>query len=117
MSSAFGDSRAGAVVREISKTYEETVRGTLLDLERRFRATPALGEITIVVAGAASMAATANDGAPITVEVPIAIEALREAGLSLKQASAVVAKLSGRRRREVYQDVLKSREDDDSADD
>ncbi|HWN56941.1 MAG TPA: 16S rRNA (cytidine(1402)-2'-O)-methyltransferase, partial [Methylomirabilota bacterium] len=117
MIAAFGDSRSAAVVREISKTYEETVRGTLLDLERRFRATPALGEITIVVAGAASTAATANDGAPITVEVPIAIEALREAGLSLKQASAVVAKLSGRRRREVYQDVLKSREDDDSADD
>ena len=117
MIAAFGDSRSAAVVREISKTYEETVRGTLLDLERRFRATPALGEITIVVAGAASTTAIANDGAPITVEVPIAIEALREAGLSLKQASAVVAKLSGRRRREVYQDVLKSREDDDSADD
>jgi len=117
MMTAFGKSRPAVVVREISKTYEETVRGTLLDLERRFRATPALGEITIVVAGAASTAATANDGAPITVQVPIAIEALREAGLSLKQASAVVAKLSGRRRREVYQDVLKSREDDDSADD
>jgi 16S rRNA (cytidine1402-2'-O)-methyltransferase len=118
MIAAFGDSRAAAVVREISKTYEETVRGTLLDLERRFRETPALGEITIIVAGAVSTAAAASDdAAPITVEVPVAIEALREAGLSLKQASAVVAKLSGRRRREVYQDVLKSREDDDSADD
>ncbi|HYR78492.1 MAG TPA: hypothetical protein VEO55_00715, partial [Candidatus Dormibacteraeota bacterium] len=59
----------------------------------------------------------ANDGAPITVEVPIAVKALREAGLSMKQASAVVAKLSGRGRREVYQDVLKSRENDDSTDD
>lgn len=118
MIAAFGDSRSAAVVREISKTYEETVRGTLSDLERRFRATAALGEITIVVAGVASKADAASDGAaPITVEIPIAIEALREAGLSLKQASAVVAKLSGRRRREVYQDVLKSREDDDSADD
>ncbi len=115
MIAAFGDSRPAAVVREISKTYEETVRGTLLDLERRFRATPALGEITIIVAGA-STGAAASDGALITVEVPNAIEALREAGLSLKQASAVVAKLSGRGRREVYQDVLKSREDDDSAD-
>ena len=117
MIAAFGDSRLGAVVREISKTYEETVRGTLLDLERSFRETPALGEITIVVAGAASTTATARDGAQITIEVPVAVEALREAGLSLKQASAVVAKLSGRARREVYQDVLKSREDDDSTDD
>ena len=117
MIAAFGDSRSAAVVREISKTYEETVRGTLLDLERRFRATPALGEITIIVAGAENATAAVSDGAPITIEVPIAVEALREAGLSLKQASAVVAKLSGRARREVYQDVLKSREDDDSTDD
>ena len=36
-----------AVVREITKTYEETVRGTLGELERHFRATPALGEIVI----------------------------------------------------------------------
>jgi 16S rRNA (cytidine1402-2'-O)-methyltransferase len=117
MIAAFGDSRPAAVVREISKTYEETVRGTLFDLERRFRETPALGEITIVVAGATSTTAATSDGAPVTLEVPTVIEALREAGLSLKQASAVVAKLSGRRRREVYQDVLKSREDDDSTDD
>jgi len=117
MIAAFGDSRSAAVVREISKTYEETVRGTLLDLERRFRETHALGEITIIVAGAESATATATDGAPIIVEIAEAVEAIREAGLSLKQASAVVAKLSGRARREVYQDVLKSREDDDSTND
>jgi 16S rRNA (cytidine1402-2'-O)-methyltransferase len=117
MATAFGDSRPAAVVREISKTYEETVRGTLADLERRFRAKPALGEVTIVVEGATSTIPTASDGAPFTVEVPILVEALREAGLSLKQASAVVARLTGRARREVYQDVFKSREDDDSTDD
>jgi 16S rRNA (cytidine1402-2'-O)-methyltransferase len=117
MASAFGDSRSAAVVREISKTYEETIRGTLGDLERRFRAKPALGEVTIIVEGATSMRPTAIDGAPITVEFPIAVEALREAGLSLKQASAVVARLTGRGRREVYQDALKSREDDESRDD
>ena len=45
-----------------------------------------------------------------------ALEVLREAGLGLKQASAVVARLTGKGRREVYQDALKSR-DDDSSDD
>jgi 16S rRNA (cytidine1402-2'-O)-methyltransferase len=117
MASAFGDSRPAAIIREISKTYEETIRGTLTDLERRFRATPALGEVTIIVEGAADTVPAASDGAPITVEIPIAIYALRDAGLSLKQASAVIAKLTGRGRREVYQDALKSREDDDVADD
>ena len=66
---------------------------------------------------AASTKPSAGDGTPITVEVFFAVETLREAGLTLKQASAVVAKLTGRGRREVYQDVLKSREDDDSTDD
>ncbi len=117
MSSAFGDSRPAAVVREISKTYEETIRGTLADLERRFRANPALGEVTIIVEGAAGTVPPASEGAPITLEIPIIVDALRDAGLSLKQASAVVAKLTGRGRREVYQDALKSREDDDSTDD
>jgi 16S rRNA (cytidine1402-2'-O)-methyltransferase len=117
MASAFGASRPAAIVREISKTYEETIRGTLTDLERRFRANPALGEVTIIVEGAADTVPAASDGAPITVEIPIAIDALRDAGLSLKQASAVIAKLTGRGRREVYQDALKSREDDDVADD
>ena len=52
MATALGESRDAAVVSEITKTYERTVRGTLGELERRFRATPALGEITIIVAGA-----------------------------------------------------------------
>jgi 16S rRNA (cytidine1402-2'-O)-methyltransferase len=117
MVSAFGDSRQAAVVREISKTYEETARGTLSDLERRFRAKPALGEITIIVEGVTAITPAASEDAPVTVEVPIAVAALREAGLSLKQASAVVARLTGRGRREVYQNVVKSREDDDSTDD
>ena len=52
MAAAFGESRDAAVVCEITKTYERTIRGTLGEVERHFRATPALGEIVIVVAGA-----------------------------------------------------------------
>ena len=52
MAAAFGESREAAVVCEITKTYERTIRGTLGEVERHFRATPALGEIVIVVAGA-----------------------------------------------------------------
>ena len=111
MAIAFGQSRVASVVREISKTYEETIRGTLGELERRFREAEALGEVTIVVAGApdAAPAATGNAAA-------VTIDMLREAGLSLKQASAVVARLTGRSRREVYQEALKSRPQDESDD-
>ena len=115
MASAFGESRDAAVVCEITKTYERTIRGTLGELEQRFRETPALGEIVIVVAGAADESKSKNVEA-VTVDLREALEVLREAGLGLKQASAVVAKLTGIGRREVYQDALKSR-DNESSDD
>jgi 16S rRNA (cytidine1402-2'-O)-methyltransferase len=112
MATAFGESRDAAVVCEITKTYERTIRGTLGELERAFRATPALGEIVIVVSGASQQ----TDAGDAAIDVHEALEVLREAGLGLKQASAVVARLTGKGRREVYQDALKSR-DNDSSDD
>jgi 16S rRNA (cytidine1402-2'-O)-methyltransferase len=112
MATAFGESRDAAVVCEITKTYERTIRGTLGELERVFRATPALGEIVIVVSGASQQ----TDAGDAAIDVHEALEVLREAGLGLKQASAVVARLTGKGRREVYQDALKSR-DNDSSDD
>jgi 16S rRNA (cytidine1402-2'-O)-methyltransferase len=112
MATAFGESRDAAVVCEITKTYERTIRGTLAELERHFRTTPALGEIVIVVAGAPEK----SDAADVAIDVHEALEVLRDAGLGLKQASAVIARLTGIGRREVYQDALKSR-DDDSSDD
>jgi 16S rRNA (cytidine1402-2'-O)-methyltransferase len=113
MAAAFGESRDAAVVGEITKTYEKTIRGTLADLERHFRSTPALGEVVIVVAGAPQKAIVEGlDGEEVLVRVDEALEALREAGLGLKQASAVVARLTGRARREVYQQAIKSRAED-----
>jgi len=112
MVTAFGESRDAAVVCEITKTYERTIRGTLAELEPHFGATPALGEIVIVVAGASQQ----PDAGIVAIDVHEALEVLREAGLGLKQASAVVARLTGKGRREVYQDALKPR-DDDSSDD
>jgi 16S rRNA (cytidine1402-2'-O)-methyltransferase len=112
MATAFGESRDAAVVCEITKTYERTIRGTLGELGQHFRATPALGEIVIVVAGASRQ----TDAGDASIDVHRTLEVLREAGLGLKQASAVVARLTGKGRREVYQDALKSR-DDDSCDD
>ncbi|MGA9724439.1 MAG: 16S rRNA (cytidine(1402)-2'-O)-methyltransferase [Candidatus Binatus sp.] len=108
MAAAFGESRDAAVVCEITKTYERTIRGTLVELEQRFRATPALGEITIVVAGAPQQPQQPEEGS-VAIDVREALEVLREAGLGLKQASAVIARLTGIGRREVYQGAIKSR--------
>lgn len=51
MAEAFGGDRPAAVSREISKMFEETVRGTLVELKAHFEEMPAKGEIVIVVGG------------------------------------------------------------------
>ncbi|MFZ0659468.1 MAG: 16S rRNA (cytidine(1402)-2'-O)-methyltransferase [Candidatus Binataceae bacterium] len=103
MAAALGEHREAAVVREITKTYEETIRGDLGDLARRFAETPALGEITVVVAGAGEGADARNDSSAVTIAM------LQAEGVSLKQASAIIAKLTGQSRREIYQQAIKNR--------
>jgi 16S rRNA (cytidine1402-2'-O)-methyltransferase len=46
-----GPTRNAAVVRELSKMFEECVRGTLADLITHFKAKPAKGEIVLVIQG------------------------------------------------------------------
>lgn len=53
LAEAMGDERQASVSREISKIYEESIRGSLSDLIGHFNANPARGEFTIVVAGTA----------------------------------------------------------------
>ncbi len=49
----FGADREASLSREITKMYEETVRGTLADLVAHFEKAPAKGEIVVVIKGKA----------------------------------------------------------------
>lgn len=49
--SVFGEDRPAAVVREISKVYEEVRRGSLSELKNHFSTAGAKGEIVVVVGG------------------------------------------------------------------
>jgi len=113
MTGSFGAGREAAVVREISKTFEECVRGTLGELQSRFGAAEARGEIVVVVAGmpapVAADSPAADDSSTGAADRAITVEALCGAGLSLKDASAVVARLTGASRREVYRQALARR--------
>lgn len=82
----FGTERKGAICREMTKTYEETVRGSIADLQMWAEGREILGEITLVIAGVAegSEIKTAND----------AIARVRDyeaAGMDRKGAIATVA--------------------------
>lgn len=104
MLDAFGSSRRIAVCRELTKTYEEIVRGTLADAvawaEREI-----LGEVTIVLAGRDAAAAAA-----LTPETYVReVEARVAAGTDRKAAVSEVAKALGVPRREVYDAVVASK--------
>lgn len=51
LASIMGGERPAAVSRELSKLYEETVRGTLSSLSDHFGKKPPKGEIVLIVAG------------------------------------------------------------------
>jgi len=47
----FGDERLASVSREISKVYEETIRGTLAEIITHFETSPIKGEFVIILLG------------------------------------------------------------------
>ena len=52
LTAEFGSGREAAVVRELTKVFEEVVRGPLGHLADRWKEAPPKGEITLVVSGA-----------------------------------------------------------------
>ena len=51
MGEFFGEDRPATVSREITKLYEETLRGTISELVKHFETTPPKGEMVIVIKG------------------------------------------------------------------
>jgi 16S rRNA (cytidine1402-2'-O)-methyltransferase len=96
-----GPDRRAAVCRELTKTYEEVVRGTLAELAA-WAVDGARGEITVVLEGAQ----------PVSVEpadLVDRVEALVAKGMRLKDACAEIAASTGASRRELYDAVLTAR--------
>jgi 16S rRNA (cytidine1402-2'-O)-methyltransferase len=90
--------RPAAVARELTKRFEEVVRGTLGELAARYAAAPPRGEITLVVGPAEAEAPAEAD-----------LDALLRAALdghSLKEAVAEVTAATGQPRRVVYARAL-----------
>jgi len=94
--------RPVVVARELTKLYEETLRGTPAELLAHFAERPPKGEITLVLGGAA-------DREPWTdVEVSVAVAERLAAGTSPTETAKEGGKLSGRPRRQVYQLAIKA---------
>ncbi|MFF0495208.1 16S rRNA (cytidine(1402)-2'-O)-methyltransferase [Nocardia aobensis] len=97
-----GPERRAAVCRELTKTYEEVVRGGLGALAE-WAVEGARGEITVVVEGAQPVSAD-------PVDLVDEVEELVADGIRLKDACAqVAARADGVSRRELYDAVLAAR--------
>jgi 16S rRNA (cytidine1402-2'-O)-methyltransferase len=90
--------RPVAVCRELTKRFEEVVRGSSVELADRF-SEPPRGEITLVV-GPSEVERGAEDDALA------AVAELVEAGLGRRQAADLVARLSGHARNRLYRGSL-----------
>jgi len=111
MAVAFGDDRLGAVCRELTKTYEEVVRGPLNQL-CEWANHDVRGEVTLVIAGAAAKPpADVSDA-----ELADLVRDLVADGVDRKAAITDVATRSGRPRREVYDAVVAAKHERPSSD-
>jgi 16S rRNA (cytidine1402-2'-O)-methyltransferase len=92
--------REVAVCRELTKAFEEVVRGRSGDVAARF-SQPAKGEITIVIAAGETRPAGAGEA-----EALAAVAQLVASGASLRDAAAVVGRLTGLGRNRLYRASL-----------
>ena len=91
--------RPVAVCRELTKRFEEVIRGPARDIARRFRDAPK-GEVTVVI-GAAVRPASADAGV-----AEAAVAELAELGVGRRRAADVVARLTGVSRNRLYRGSL-----------
>ena len=97
----FGAERLGAICREMTKRYEETIRGNLGELSAWATVNEVLGEITLVIAGAVT------DSASLTAADMVGrVREFEAAGMDRKSAIATVADEFGIAKRLVYAAVV-----------
>ena len=83
---AIGGERQGAICREMTKRYEETIRGTLSELHDWATSNEVLGEITLVIAGA-----PVGDAAATSADMVARVREFEGVGMDRKGAIATVA--------------------------
>jgi len=97
---SFGAGRSAALCREMTKMYEESVRGTLSELAARYASEAPRGECVLVVEGRDAAA----KGEVLDVEAEV--RALLADGLSPKDIAGRLVVRTGLSRRDLYQLAL-----------
>lgn len=95
--------RQAVLCRELTKKYEQYMRGTLSQLQHELAAQGTRGEFVILVAGAEPEDPAAADG---NVDYASFVQELMDQGVDKKEAVRMVARRCGVPKRSVYQAAL-----------
>lgn len=101
MASVFGDDHQVVLARELTKKYEEFIRGTLGEIKQWTQDTQIRGEFVIMVAGFDQVLSASPE---IALPINEQIDRLIEAGKPVNAAIKEVAKQNGLNRQDVYRD-------------
>jgi 16S rRNA (cytidine1402-2'-O)-methyltransferase len=99
-----GGERAACLARELTKTYEEFVRGSLLELWTRYQHDRPLGEVTLVIAGVDPARADDADWSDEELAEEAGEQLTR--GLSARDVTDGLAARVTRPRRDIYKLVI-----------
>ena len=118
MARAFGPDRPAAAGRELTKKFEEFVRGTLAEVHAHFEAHSPRGEFTLIVQGLAADSEDGEDLLPAEAEplpLPEALRAALDSGLSERDAVKQVSAERKASKRDVYAAMLALKADSEDS--
>jgi len=95
--------RECAAVREITKRFEETVRGTTVSVRNHFNANAPRGEFVLILGGAVETETSAEDS--LAQGLALAKRLIQD-GASTNQAAKEAAQATGLSKRTIYQALL-----------
>jgi 16S rRNA (cytidine1402-2'-O)-methyltransferase len=103
LAQVLGEQRPACIARDLTKTHEELIRGSLGELAKRYSEERPLGEITIVVGGAEEGEDSVEDDDDM---LSARARSLLSTGMSARDVADALAEVSRRPRRDIYQLVL-----------
>ncbi len=118
MARAFGPDRPAAAGRELTKKFEEFVRGTLAEVHAHFETHSPRGEFTLVVQGLAGDSDCEDLLLPVEAEplpLPEALQAALDSGLSERDAVKQVSAERSASKRDVYAAMLALKADSENS--
>ncbi len=111
LSSALGE-RPAVAARELTKKFEEFIRGTLASIEVHFSQCDPRGEFTLIVGGQTEDQRSELVTEPL-LSLSDGIAALMASGITKKDAIKAIAKERGLPKREVYQAALEKEDSEE----